>query len=479
MAFQTTVQWDVRTTGSDSNGGGFDPVSGVPGTDFSQQDAAQIAFTDLVIDAATNTKCTSAAHPFGATHVGNFINITAGTGFTVQRVQILSVSGVIATVDKSLGTLGSTGGTGNLGGGLLTLATAVSNAVTENVVNIKTGTYTLTVAITGLPASATFRGYNASHGDDGARPTITTATNSVNLIELANSRLAVDNIIFTNTAGTPGDGIHAKTVNNSALQVRKCKFTGFAWALNGNFGVDWSFSPLFLKECEFTACTSGGVQNSFGGTITDCYFHDITNDGIKSLSEATTGPTAAWYCNRTIFARCGNGFEQTQGGTAQPCQFERCVFAFGSGDGIKFASSGLLTHNLNAIENCVFYGNTGKGINQPVAGPALFFNRTNAYGSNTGGDHPNVPAGTGDVTLSANPFTDGTGVAGHDDWSLNGNPAGLALRGAGFPGVLGVGTPSTGFQDINPIQHQDAGGGTTVVQTSVNRTTFVSEGEYV
>src|SRR5260370_4868451 len=106
MAFAGSVAWEVRpTAGSDSNGGGFDATSATPGTDSSQQNAAQIAYTDLVIDGTTNTKCTSAANPFGAAHVGNIINVTSGTGFTVQRVQIMSVAGTTATVDKSLGTL--------------------------------------------------------------------------------------------------------------------------------------------------------------------------------------------------------------------------------------------------------------------------------------------------------------------------------------------------------------------------------------
>ncbi len=68
------------------------------------------AYTDLVIDAATDTDMTSVAHPFGAGDVGRALAITSGTGFTVQTVKILSVVGAVATASASLGTLGSTGG---------------------------------------------------------------------------------------------------------------------------------------------------------------------------------------------------------------------------------------------------------------------------------------------------------------------------------------------------------------------------------
>lgn len=46
-ALGVATAWDVRTTGSDNNGGGFDSGVAVPGTDYSQQDAAEDSGTDL------------------------------------------------------------------------------------------------------------------------------------------------------------------------------------------------------------------------------------------------------------------------------------------------------------------------------------------------------------------------------------------------------------------------------------------------
>ncbi len=71
------------------------------------------AYTDLVIDGADNKKITSALLPFTADEVGSYINVTGGTGFTVQVIQIVSVVGGVATANVAVGATGSTGGRGN------------------------------------------------------------------------------------------------------------------------------------------------------------------------------------------------------------------------------------------------------------------------------------------------------------------------------------------------------------------------------
>ena len=70
MALSASTVWELRTTGSDNNGGGF--VAGT-GVDYSTQDNPQANGTNLVIDAVTNTVVTSASHTFDSTDVGNLI----------------------------------------------------------------------------------------------------------------------------------------------------------------------------------------------------------------------------------------------------------------------------------------------------------------------------------------------------------------------------------------------------------------------
>ena len=70
-----------------------------------------VVATDLAIDATNNKKVTSATHTFVAADVGKYVNVTAGTGFTVAANQIASVTGGAAIGTKSFGATSSTGGT--------------------------------------------------------------------------------------------------------------------------------------------------------------------------------------------------------------------------------------------------------------------------------------------------------------------------------------------------------------------------------
>ena len=98
MALAAAIVWEVRGgAGNDNNGGGF--KTGASGTDRSQQDAAHISRTDLVIGVDTAT-ITSVATPFTSAEIGNLIQITAGTGFTVGFYEITAVAATVATVDR-------------------------------------------------------------------------------------------------------------------------------------------------------------------------------------------------------------------------------------------------------------------------------------------------------------------------------------------------------------------------------------------
>ena len=100
---------EVRpTVGDDLNEGGFFTY-GASGTDFSMQNSPALSNTDLVIDASDNTKVSSAGSPIGATHVGNGMQISAGSGFTPGFYRIMSQVGGLATLDRACGTTSSDG----------------------------------------------------------------------------------------------------------------------------------------------------------------------------------------------------------------------------------------------------------------------------------------------------------------------------------------------------------------------------------
>ncbi len=454
MAFAATVTWDVRTTGSDSNGGGFDPISGTPGTNYSVQDSPQITYTDLVIDGTTNTKCTSAGNPFTSAHVGNVINITSGTGFTVQRVQVMSVTGSAATVDKSLGTLSSTGGNGKLGGGLQTIATANGLCVAGNSVYIKSGTYTLTTAVAISVTTFFWSGYQTTHGDNGTRPLITTSTNSTILVTTSASTgvQSFTNISFSNTAGTRAAMLQQVTQHaaGSTWVLSGCIIDGFTKALDSsNNGAAWDVGFITLDGCEVKNCTASGVDCTSSATVSlvsinGCYFHG----NAANISTDTAGVFIA--INSIFSGTTGDGI-----GPSTPYVFICGCTSYGNSNGI--ALSGTVTGEMFLMNN-ICYGNTTRGITSSSAGNNTAYgalvSKCNAYGGN-GTNLNNWTGSTGDVVLSANPFTNSAG----GDFSLNNTAGGgAACRGAGYIGAFPGGT-STGAPDIGAVQQSTSGGG--------------------
>src|SRR4051812_5831049 len=107
MAISAATVWECRTSGSDSNGGGF--VFGATGTDLSQSDSVSYSFSDLASSNGTNAspQVTSVSHNFVAADVGNLMQITAGTNWTTGFFQIVSVAANAATLDKACGSLAS------------------------------------------------------------------------------------------------------------------------------------------------------------------------------------------------------------------------------------------------------------------------------------------------------------------------------------------------------------------------------------
>jgi hypothetical protein len=438
MALSATTQWDVRTTGSDSNGGGFDPAS--TGTDYSQQDSPQVAYTDLVIG-ATTTQLTSSAHPFTSAHVGNVMKITGGTGFTVQRVQINSVSSGVATCDKSCGTASSTGGTGNLGGSVATPGAAP--LVAGNTLWLKTGTYTLTVPLFPGQIQWNLYGYSSTHGDNGTA-TLTTATDSTPLIHTpAGQPFNIANIAFTNTATTKSDGMTGGGSGADQMTVTNCSFTGLVNGINA-----YGTTLLAVHNTAITGGSGNAIATSGALIVSDSF---ISGNGVGlSISSSPN----AFVINTVIVNGTGNGIFMNGAG----------VFTLLNSTVANNASHGISVNGslvgLFRFQSNVVYGNGGKGINGTGLTYSSLFLSNNAWGSNASGNYgTGIPAGAGDKTLTADPFTNSAG----GDYSLNSTAGGGALcKGAGFPGVFPGGT-TTGHLDIGAVQSTGSGGGSTPV----------------
>src|SRR5579872_553978 len=135
MAIAAGAVWEIRPGGSDVNGGLFLASQPGAGSDYSQQDAAQLSFSDVVTNGSTTV--TSATGGFTAAMVGNGINIAGVCYVIATRSSTNSI-----TVDRTIGA--ASGQTANVGGALGSPGYCAGQAVTGNQIWIKAGTYTLT-----------------------------------------------------------------------------------------------------------------------------------------------------------------------------------------------------------------------------------------------------------------------------------------------------------------------------------------------
>ena len=437
MAYTSGVVFEVRSTGSANNGGLFNPAAS--GTDYSQQDTAQYSLTGLTSSGAGAVILTASA---AADMVGNGLRVTGGTNFTAGLYEITSVSvGVSITVDRNCTTAAGAAGTCEIGGGLANLTDLPStNLGAQWSIWVKYGTYTVTTATQLGTASGSgvgrVIGYNSTRGDlnDATftnRPTITCATNSINLFNLTSavSRVIVSNFIMSHTAATRG-----QVFNNSqtigVLWVENCTFTGFSTL----YGASSGSVNLWLFRCELDSFTGVGVSGG-SSRIVDlfmfyCYVHDCGSHGVDK-SSASQG---AIYIQTCIFdTNAGHGVFVAPNGTNNmlPCVVRDSVFYNSTNDGFR-NSAAASTQNLFDFYNNIFYGNGGYGINfvNTISSLAVLHGGYNAFGSNTSGARNTIGAFTGAVTLTADPFTNS--AAG--DFTLNSTAGGgAACQDAGYP----------------------------------------------
>lgn len=474
MALAATVVHEVRTTGSDTNGGYFDPGVGSPGTDYSVQDAAQVSYTDLVIG-ATNTQLTSAAHPFTSAHVGNGLNVTGGAGFTTGWYTVASVSGSTATMDRAVGTANSTAGTGNLGGGFATPGQAMSIAVASNTIYIKQGTYTcstsnnvaggrMDITVGGSSANTPFQvvGYNTNR----------TLTNSDTPPQIE--------------AGASFDGATSQLVflNSNYIRVRNLKLRNSNSRAGGNTSTMCHMNGVYnlCERVDVDANSKSGWYGFFQGG-TECHCYDCIAQHCTAAGFSGGGSNCSFH-----FCYAANNSNH---GFIGVTQYLRCISYNNSGatsDGFNMLNSpgvncvgcvaasngrnGFLGYYDTKYDNCIAYGNSNDGFHDGTGSNNPIVTLYNCAGGGNGGSNVSgtIPSYCqyGFATLTASPFTN----AGNGDFSLNNTAsAGAACRAAGYPSSF-YGLSTNSYTDIGAAQHQDAGGGPSTVAID-NQTTIV------
>lgn len=463
MALSAAIEWDVASTGADTNGGGF--KAGASGVDKSQQDAPAWALTTATSAGSGNTLLDASAH---ADMVGNLAWTVSGTNLTANSFfEVTSVSpGVSITFStNNAGTAIATGavanGTLNIGGRLATLGAAMVSAGARagNTVWVKgtlatlTATTTLTNSGDSTDGPINVTGYTTTHGD-GGHFTLTSATNSVALVTMASAdRHHWKGFNFTHTAATRGNGFVTSVGASVSWVIEDFVIDG---CLNGiNFASSFAISGNIFNG-EVKNCTARGIS-LLGSAIAvrNIYAHDNASDG---MAIDFTGGGLAEFERCTFDTNGGQGLEVPSAAAAYSLVVDGCNFYGNTSDGLLLTRSASAVPSVR-ITNNIFCANGGYGINSSAAGWLNYIEDYNAFGSgggvaNTSGARQNITAGAHDVTVTALPWTD----AANGDFSLNATAGGGAsVKAAGTPGTL-PGMTGTGYADMGVLQHQDSGG---------------------
>ena len=445
------MEWDVRTTGNDTNGGAF--KRGATGTDYSQQDAVQVSYVDLVVG-ATTTQVTSVLHPFSTgVAVGNIINITAGTGCTTGRFEVTSVNTgtSTATLDRSAGTAASAC-TAVLGGSLATVGAAATAMISGNAIHIQSGTYTITTGIVTPGGNGYFEGFAVTHNDGGTRPLITTATNSTKLWDVCHSSggaatTTFYNISFSNTASVRAIGLHNFNTLNY-LVINNCIFDGFTIAISAD--GDEGFSTVGQVSATNTEFKNGAQAiNADANFSADdgnilcfgCYVHAMTS-ASGALRTFNGGSLTLIY---SVLAANN-------------------VAADNFNEGVILNSDIVSNTGTQAVrtvretivsKNSIYYGNTGTAlvVNNATVTAGVPTGATltkNAFGAN-GANYVGVTS-ISEITLTASPFTSST------NFTLNAAAGGGALLKKTGAVVNITGSTTTATLDVGAIQTAAGGG---------------------
>lgn len=458
----STIDWDVRTTGSDTNGGGFNTVAA--GTDRSQQNAAQVTIDNVTITATCNAAVITftAGYTATAADVGNVVNIitsSGGTPATAGRYSISSQTATTWTLDRTTGAVTTTITSAKMGGSFATIAAALAAySVGDQDIWVKLGSYTITVTLT-TPAvvNTAFRnrlyGYNVSHNDNptGAnRPTITTNGAIVGITNTADGWDIANFIIDGNggTRGTNGVLSQGNVVTFYNLEIKNFANGGFV----ANAASRRIIKSLEVHNNNVTGGTAGiELFSSSVNWVINCWVHDNPKIGIGedqqnvisgNLITNNTGATSDG-----VFMSTGSSMVD-----------DNTIYGNG-GNGINSPSG--FVGAATSIRNNILAKNGGFGINLSTnTRPDVAVFHPNAYWSNTSGATNKLNTTAADVLISGtaptnDPFTNAAG----SDWTLNNNAgAGALLRGTAEPGAV-PGSVPTGKRDFGVFQSAGTGGG--------------------
>lgn len=418
MAIGATAVWEMRTTAGNSGLQGGFYTSG--GTDYSQQDNAQLVLTDLSTDAA-GTTITSVGGGFTSAMVGNGIYLTGGnSAVTAGWYEIKTyVSSTVITIDRSAGaSKGLTAGaTGRVGGATYFSVASSAATVAGNTIYVKAGTYNLDNSATTTSATTSLAihwiGYNSTRGDN------PTGTNRPEISQGAYYLYFGDYLDVCHMRFTGTNAIVVRSETNTTLFNCKSENTSETAGRYAFRNASSNNNPTWI-DCEAISTNGIGIGvESIGAYISHCYIHDCGQIGIEfggAISHTTIDYSAIDTCVKGLVLS-----------TAVGVKVINCVFYNNSTSGIETSGAGGLT-----LINNIFSGN-GYAVNFSTAYPGLQFSIYNWWYNSGTADTANFTKGSIGETTGTDPLFVNAGAG---NFSLQ---SGSTAKNTAFASRLGIG----------------------------------------
>lgn len=296
MAVNATAVWRVRIEGNDLNGGAFDPAIVDAGTDYTDQDAAQLILTDVTTSAASAV-ISSATGGFTSAMIGNAVRIASGTNFTVGTYFIVAVgSSNSATLDRNCTTAAGSSGALRVGGAKATVSIpSIHGAVSGNVVMIRGqgSNYPVDIDYGGVYVNSVstimYVGYNG-------RPKLSHNGRCFYLIGVT-----VKNIVFVQVSSAYTDGALSINSGTPVCQAINCVFdtAGYDSQVANSYLL---LNCTVMNSGVQTATTRTSVNLAMGGGVINCHIKDQRGHGVNVTPGHSVGVIG------TIIQNCsGNG----------------------------------------------------------------------------------------------------------------------------------------------------------------------------
>lgn len=439
MTFNATAIWRVRPSGSNTNGGGYDPGISGAGTDYSQQNLAVYSPSGTLTTSGSGSLILLDSNDgFTSAMVGNAIWITSGTNFTAGPYFITGYNSAgSVNLDHSPTSSGAgSGGSGNVGGAWANFWTNTTSAlaylVPGNTIYIlgsgvpNYSSYTYDYAPTRFaPAGGTDTTGRITYAADpntpsygsGGMPCIEC---SGNIFDGAGYLIISDLYFVASGTSNNSEGIVLQTSSTSNL-IRNCVLDQFGYDIGLCTGVGASC----IGDEVFSSVAKRSTNAQFAAVVAqaiNCNIHDCIGSGIETSDSAgpalvgnivtTCGGTGitlgvvenyfSWIMNNnTIDNNVGNGVNITNSTTvAQLVMFNNIISNHTTAGtyGLSVAAGTAALNDALAlfIDYNTYYGNTND-LNAINYGP----NDTSNSGSapNSISQSPYVAESTENYTL--------------------------------------------------------------------------------